>query len=179
MAIHDLTKRSIADSLRKLLKEKPFANVKVSEICRDCGCERATFYYHFKDKYDLAAWILTDTVSAFEESAVTVGDINAGVECLEAMAKDHVFYQRLLANTSNTFYEHMVKYYVDAFKRAAKRHTEVKELTEEVKFVINYTAHARVAIIREWLLGYSDLSAEQICRYLNDLTPEILRVYCG
>ena len=31
--------------------------ISVSDICNDCGINRKSFYYHFRDKYDLVNWI--------------------------------------------------------------------------------------------------------------------------
>lgn len=52
------TKRLLAGSLRKFMKQKPFSKITVSEICADCGVNRKTFYYHFEDIYALLKWIL-------------------------------------------------------------------------------------------------------------------------
>ena len=47
-----ITKRALAESLKKLLLEKPLDRITVSDITEDCGVSRMTFYYHFKDVYD-------------------------------------------------------------------------------------------------------------------------------
>ena len=59
MPYSNATKQAFADALRKLLEQKPFAKISVSHICEECGMNRKSFYYHFKDKYDLVNWILT------------------------------------------------------------------------------------------------------------------------
>lgn len=51
-----ITKRALAESLKKLLLEKPLDRITVSDITEDCGVSRMTFYYHFKDVYDLIEW---------------------------------------------------------------------------------------------------------------------------
>lgn len=43
--------------MKKLMREKPFEKISVSDICGDCGINRKSFYYHFRDKYDLVNWI--------------------------------------------------------------------------------------------------------------------------
>lgn len=43
------TKRTLAESLKKLMKTKSFSKITVSEIIADCGLNRKTFYYHFED----------------------------------------------------------------------------------------------------------------------------------
>ena len=57
MPYSNATKQAFADALRKLLEQKPFAKISVSHICEECGMNRKSFYYHFKDKYDLVNWI--------------------------------------------------------------------------------------------------------------------------
>ena len=51
------TKKQIAASLKKLMKEKTFSKITVSEIVADCNINRKTFYYHFEDIYALLKWI--------------------------------------------------------------------------------------------------------------------------
>lgn len=52
------TKRTLAGSLKKLMETKPLSKITVSELIKDCGVNRKTFYYHFIDIYDLLKWIL-------------------------------------------------------------------------------------------------------------------------
>ena len=64
---HKQRKRALEASLKKLLLEKPLNKITINDITEDCGVNRMTFYYHFKDIYDLVDWILTeDAVKAME-----------------------------------------------------------------------------------------------------------------
>ncbi len=47
------TKMVIKNSLVKFLKEKPISKITVKEICEDADINRATFYAHYTDQYDL------------------------------------------------------------------------------------------------------------------------------
>jgi AcrR family transcriptional regulator len=47
------TQRLLQDSLRNLLSRKTFDEILVSEITETADVNRATFYDHFTDKYDL------------------------------------------------------------------------------------------------------------------------------
>lgn len=65
--VSQTTKRALEASLKKLLLEKPLNKITINDITEDCGVNRMTFYYHFKDIYDLVDWILTeDAVKAME-----------------------------------------------------------------------------------------------------------------
>ncbi len=50
------TKRALEESLKRMLLKKPLDKVTISDIAEDCGINRMTFYYHFKDIYDLVDW---------------------------------------------------------------------------------------------------------------------------
>ena len=39
------------------MEEKPFEKISVGDICERCDMNRKSFYYHFRDKYDLVNWI--------------------------------------------------------------------------------------------------------------------------
>lgn len=61
------TKRALAASLKKLLGEKPLDKITVIDIVEDCGVNRQTFYYHFKDIYDLVEWtFLNESIKALD-----------------------------------------------------------------------------------------------------------------
>lgn len=57
MADSNATKNALAASMKKLMRQRPFEKISVSDICNDCGINRKSFYYHFRDKYDLVNWI--------------------------------------------------------------------------------------------------------------------------
>ena len=51
-----VTKRALEQSLKNLLLKKPLTKITINDIAEDCGINRMTFYYHFKDIYDLVEW---------------------------------------------------------------------------------------------------------------------------
>ena len=70
MADSNITKNALAVSMKKLMEKKPFSKISVGDICEDCGMNRKSFYYHFKDKYDLVNWIFdTEITKIFSELA--------------------------------------------------------------------------------------------------------------
>lgn len=59
-----ITKKALASSLKKLLIQKPLDKITITDIVNDCEVNRQTFYYHFKDIYDLIEWLFLDEASA-------------------------------------------------------------------------------------------------------------------
>ena len=61
----EVTKRALEQSLKNLLLKKPLNKITINDIAEDCGINRMTFYYHFKDIYDLVEWtFLTDNTQS-------------------------------------------------------------------------------------------------------------------
>ena len=57
MSDSNITKHALAQALKDLLKTRTLDKVSVGNICEACGMNRKSFYYHFRDKYDLVNWI--------------------------------------------------------------------------------------------------------------------------
>lgn len=58
-----LTKKIFADTLKRQMESTPFAKISIGDITKECGMNRNSFYYHFKDKYDLLNWIFTTEIA--------------------------------------------------------------------------------------------------------------------
>jgi AcrR family transcriptional regulator len=54
------TKLALGESLKRLLQKKPLSKITITEIVEDCGLNRMTFYYHFKDIYELLEWVCVE-----------------------------------------------------------------------------------------------------------------------
>ena len=61
------TKYALAAALTSLLNTTTLDNITVKDIVERANVSRQTFYYHFKDVYDLLEWAFQDTVRRFCE----------------------------------------------------------------------------------------------------------------
>ena len=52
------TNRALLDALLTLLRDKNFNDITINELCSVAFISRATFYAHFRDKYDLLEYWL-------------------------------------------------------------------------------------------------------------------------
>lgn len=75
-----ITKTILAKSLKKYMSIKPFKKITVNEIVNDCKVNRKTFYYHFKDIYDLLKWMFEQ--EAFE----VVKKFDLSTDCEDAIS---------------------------------------------------------------------------------------------
>ena len=112
----EITKLWIADKMKDLMKQKPIDKIRVTEICKAAEIERPTFYYHFKDKYDLVAWIFFQSASKTD-----VVSVQSAAEGMKRMKQDFIFYKRAYEDSSqNALWAYMLEYFVHRYEKARK-----------------------------------------------------------
>ena len=103
-----ITKHALASALRSLMQEMPFDRIRVSYICKRCGLNRQSFYYHFQDKYELMNWIFDmDFMGPMgqEEDGQPVAEMTA---LLRALYEHRAFYRNALSvQGQNSLREHV------------------------------------------------------------------------
>ena len=87
-----MTKRALVASLKDLLAEKPLDKITVTDLTEHCGVNRMTFYYHFKDIYDLVEWACIESATRALAGQKTYDTWQQGfLQILQAVQKDKVF----------------------------------------------------------------------------------------
>ena len=70
------TKILMAETLKKLIKDRPFSKITVQDIVSECNINRNTFYYHFENNYDLLYFAyemeIQNIVNSFREANATL-----------------------------------------------------------------------------------------------------------
>ena len=61
------TKILMAQALKNLIKDRPFAKITIQDIVAECNINRNTFYYHFENNYDLLYF-------AYEQEVQTIAN---------------------------------------------------------------------------------------------------------
>ncbi len=167
----DRTKLWIADVMKKLMAKKPLDKIRVTEICRIADIQRPTFYYHFKDKYDLVAWIFF--MDAFQTDLLS---IESGAEGLNRMRKEYHFYKSAYEDTSqNALWQYMLEYFVERYSYEAMTRLGVDTLDTQVSYSIRLYCYGGVGMTREWLMNDYITPAETVVEMMYNSMPECLR----
>ena len=102
-----ITKEVYRTILENLLNTKELQDVTTTEIIERSGLSRATFYKHFKDKYELAQWEydylmqqLTIETQSTEDSAENIRKIVYFVD-----SRRHIYKKILKYTGQNSFHE--------------------------------------------------------------------------
>lgn len=173
MSDSNMTKNALAASMKKLMRQRPFEKISVSDICNDCGINRKSFYYHFRDKYDLVNWIF---YVGFIGN-LDVANYQNGWECLSDML--HYFY------SERTFYRAALKIEGQNSLRdyLVETTTPVMEFflqdilphNEDDRFYLTFITDAMLQSLVRWLSGgyKKEMDADE---YLSKLREVVLKL---
>ena len=167
----EITKLWIADKMREIMKRKPLSKIRVTEICDAAGIERPTFYYHFRDKYDLVAWFFCH--KAYETDVISV---ESSAKATSQMKNDIIFYRRAYEDTSqNALWKYMLEYFVKRYTDLAKEKLGTDVLDTQITYSIRFYCMGAVGMTQEWVLKDNVTSAETIVTLMFNSMPEKLR----
>lgn len=93
------TKRALEDALWELLKRKPLEQLRVREVTELCGLRRQSFYYHFKDVYELFDWsVQRERALLLDRQKECLTWRQALWDLLDRIGEQRHFYQAVLQN---------------------------------------------------------------------------------
>lgn len=165
MADSYTTKKALAGALKELMQAEQFSKISVGEICKKCSMNRKSFYYHFRDKYDLMTWIFRsefgehsagkeyDNVwEAFEDLCVYLND-------------NRSFYRKALAvKGQNSLCEYLKE-------RCLPEYIELiisdPDSPCRCRFCRDFFADAFICSIERWLNEEKDMSPEIFVKLLS------------
>ncbi len=167
----EITKMWIADKMRELMKNKAIDRIRVTEICEAAEIGRPTFYYHFRDKYDLLAWMFWQ--SARETDVI---DIESAAKAMSRMKNDMIFYKRAYEDSSqNALWKYMLEYFVKRYSDLAKEKLGSDVLDTRLAYSIRFYCMGAVGMTREWVLNDNITSAKTVVTMMFDAMPEALK----
>ena len=109
MAESGVTKKVLAYAMKDLMRQRPLSKITVGDICAACDMNRKSFYYHFRDKYDLVNWIFyTEFFEEYQQEKDELAPSDALVRFCMFFQKNMPFYRAALKQTGqNSFYEYL------------------------------------------------------------------------
>ena len=148
------TKRALEASLKKLLLRKPLNKITISDITEDCGVNRMTFYYHFKDIYDLVDWILMEDAAEALEGLQDFETWSGALrEMLEKVQANRVLVLNVYRSVSREQVEQYLYRLLDpVLKEFTNR--ECQDITvqdADKQFIIDFYKYALVGVVLEWI----------------------------
>lgn len=180
------TKKLFANALKKLVKEKSFSKVTVSDIIKECQVNRKTFYYHFENVYDLLTWTLEqeaiDVVKSFD---LTIDYEEAILFAMDYIEKNDQFLNNIYHSIGRDelkrfFYNDFIEVTQSIITTVEKN--ENKQLPNTFKnFLGEFYTEALAGILVEWITKKQAMKKDEliaaIAYILRCSIPEIIKQY--
>ena len=149
-----ITKRALEQSLKNLLQQKLLSKITISDITEDCGISRMTFYYHFKDIYDLVEWACAEDAARALQNKKTYDTWQQGfVQIFHAVRENKVFVMNVYRCVNR---EQVEKYLVPLTDQLimgviTERAAGMTVREADQQFIAQVYSYAFVGIMLDWI----------------------------
>jgi AcrR family transcriptional regulator len=195
--VEDLRVRRTRKLLQKALLDaaidKGFAHVTVRDITERAMVNRATFYRHYEDKYDLLENYMKE-LSGFidsEEEETSLRDQSSPssdtpppglAKLLRHMQANADFYRVMLGRQGDPAFcgQAFRNYIEEGYRRIlSKQALQPDPNRPPIDLIVNYLMHAGVGAIVWWLEHDQPCSPEQMANWLYQLSMASINVSLG
>ena len=146
-----MTKRALEVSLKK-----PLNKITISDITEDCGISRMTFYYHFKDIYDLVEWACVEDAARALEGKKTYDTWQEGfLNIFQAVLDNKPFIMNVYRTVSRERIEQYLNPLIHSLLLGVVEEKSVGLTVSEAdkNFIATFYEYALIGIMLEWING--------------------------
>ena len=151
-----MTKRALEASLKKLLLQKPLNKITISDIAEDCGISRMTFYYHFKDIYDLVEWACVEDAARALAGKKTYDTWQEGfLNIFQAVLDNKPFIMNVYRTVSRERIEQYLNPLIHNLLLGVVEEKSVGLCVSEAdkNFIANFYEYALIGVMLDWING--------------------------
>lgn len=175
------TKKILFDSLLKLMKNKNFEKIKISDICEEALINRSTFYAHYEDKYELLMDLFEEQKIALLKKLENNENIIFSKEYIMELLNiliDHIdenreTYSAILTNNRNGI---LIDFLIDAIERDVsdrlKNNNEIIDSNLPLDIIVKFYAGGLINIGIAWITRNEKYNKEELLSYIDKLIPD-------
>lgn len=152
--LSNITKHALEESLKRLLLKKPLTKITINDLTTDCGISRMTFYYHFKDIYDLVEWACLEESTQALQGKKTYSTWQEGLlQIFEVVYENKAF----IMNAYNSLSREQIENFLfrlthDLIMGVVKERSVGTSITEAQKnFIADFYKYSFVGIMLDWI----------------------------
>lgn len=168
-----------ADAISDLAQNSPIDKITIADIVNYSGASRQTFYYHFKDKYELISWIyeknanqilrIDDNYNSFKDSVMMV---------FQHLFRHKQFYRKAInMNKQNSFKDALFNHTCGYYKERVVQRFGEEAITDELIFSIEFNSYGAVNMCKKWINSGMPLSPDIMADRIIDNMSEKLKNY--
>lgn len=165
-----MTKRALEASLKNLLLKKPLDKITINDIAEDCGINRMTFYYHFRDIFDLVEWSCVEDAGKALEGKKTYDTWQEGfLQIFEAVRANKPFIMNVYHSVSREQVEnYLFRLTYDLLINVVNEEAKNMTVNEADKaFIADFYKYAFVGLMLSWINNDMRDDPETVIRHLS------------
>ena len=150
----NMTKLALEASLKKLLMHKQLDKITINDLTDDCGISRMTFYYHFKDIYDLVEWVCVEDGKRALQGKKTYDTWQEGIcQIFEAVIENKPFILNVYRCVSRERIEsYLYKLTYGLISGVVEEKSQGSSLEAEDKvFIAEFYKYGFVGVMLDWI----------------------------
>ena len=167
-----VTKKLLKEGLLRLLENKAIDKINVTELCRESGINRTTFYTHYDTPHDILIEIEHDVIHTFANlyKRKDTQSLQANIEAMAQYFYDHAdLLHILISNFSDRDLAIMLqKSYRNSLDIAIAQSADA----DDVKLVSAYIAGGGYFLLSTWLKEDIRKSPKEIAQLITKLITE-------
>ena len=173
------TKKAIIDSFMRIAEKKPLQKITVRDIVDDCGINRNTFYYYFRDIYEVAEAVFSYPSEFPAAPPEKSSDPLLSFGRLLSFAADH---HELICNLYRSVgYEEVEKYLRSLLGRelsdSIRRGAGDALSAEDADMLDRFLQKAIFGVIIEWFVGGMKEDPSVLTDKLYELAEATIRTF--
>lgn len=149
-----ITKAAIANAMKQVMDKIPFDRITTADIIAVCGISRKTFYYHFKDKYDVVNWIFSvEIVDGILENTTFSSWTKGSLKLCRYIRENKTFYKNAVnASGQNCFIQFLHSLTEMQVKKLCEDALKKQILSDDdFKFLVEFYYSAFVGVFTAWV----------------------------
>ncbi|OON99272.1 MAG: hypothetical protein ATN35_13440 [Epulopiscium sp. Nele67-Bin004] len=158
------TKQVIKQSFLKLLETNHLEQLTVKALCLEADINRATFYRHYQDIYDLCSQIEKDLID--QVPAEVVKDI-INIDVLQVFYDNQVFYREFFrSKLLSNIIKNSNQYFVEEELEKSKVGFDAKKF----KYSFDYFLYGVEGLLKDWVMSGCVETPEEFSHILKEIT---------
>ena len=166
------TKRSIQSSLVEMMKDTPYQEISVTNLCKQADIGRGTFYLHYNDIYEVVQELEDELLESFKDIAFqyfeeenTQGLQKLISACMTWIQENPDMFRVFLLPSNYDFYQRFEAYAIDLFYYHSLKYHPTKTPTE-TRYSITKDFCGIIGAVRIWFKEGMSVAQEAISKVL-------------
>lgn len=169
----NFTEKAIKIAFLKLLNENPLSKISVRTISEECGINRNSFYYHFRDIPSLIEEIVTDAANALIRKYPTIGTLEEAVDAaFHFTLKNKKAVMHICNSVNRSIYEQYLlricEYVVKTYFETAFESEKGTVSSSDKEIMVTFTKCTLFGLFIDWINnGMKDNAIEKLKRLIT------------